>query len=238
MAGGGGRANPTSRKAGHFQVFPKCQRKRNLTLHFLPCDPLPRHPKRAGHPAGGKGWGWGCLLRPPERTDAPHALNAKSRPAQLAPRGGHFRSLEPALRQVLSYLAPPPAFVRPARAPPASGGPGPRGAGEGGSPRRCPRLGGARGDRGRAAGRRPSQRAGGPRPRRCYPRGAGGCPISPAGRKGPPARAVPAEHTSPHALASDSWQPSQPGHKKFRDAESDLKESFPWPLAPSPRAPG
>ena len=53
----------------------------------------------------------------------------------------------------------------------------------------------------------------------------------------PPRRAVPLNADLPALRLPTAGSHSHLGHEKFGDAESDLKESFPWPLTPSPPAP-
>lgn len=229
--GGGGKGGKVKtrvrEKASHFQVFPKCQRKRNKKLHFLPCEPCTVHPKRASHLALGKGWesGWGVFTSPLGRKDPPGPLRSQSRPATLRAALGHFRSRAPALRQVVA-LPGAPAGLCAARAAPASepratgqlrarAGRRPRTVGEAGSLLRCPRAGGACGDGGGAAGRLPRQRAGGSRPGRWDQMGTSGCPVLPGERKGLAPRAVPLRTHLPTLRLPTAGSHRNPATKSF-----------------------
>lgn len=199
-------------------------------------------PKRAGHLAVGKGWSGGVFTRPLGRKDPPGPASGTVQSSEAAP--GHFHSQPPAHRQVLALPGAPAglcaAGAAPARVRMAGGtaaGAGRAAAvrrGRGRHPAPVPAVGrGARRPRGRS--RLPRQRAGDPR---WGSEGHRRLPHLPRRKKGTPSEGRAPEHRSPHTPASDSWQPSHPAPKKFRDAESDLKESFPWPLTPSPPTPG
>lgn len=247
---GGGVAGAKEEKSGTSQRksqplpgIPKAPKEKEQKTRLPPMRTVHGTPKRAGHLAVGKGWSGGCLLG---------LLGAKTlrgrRPAQSSPARLHqltFTLSRLPTARCSRYLAPPPAFVPPAPRQPECGWPAgqlralagrrPCAGGEGGSPRQCPRSGGARGARGGAAGRLPRQRAGAPR---WGSEGHRRLPHLSSRKKGTPSEGRAPERRSLHTPASDSWQPSHPATKKFRDAESDLKKSFPWPLTPSPPAPG
>lgn len=137
---------------------------------------------------GRGGVGAGCLVRLwRAKTPGGSSSSPGQRSSELHPVPFALGRLPSA--RCSPYLGPPAAFVQPAPALPACRGRRSGGGGERGSPRPCPRVGGARGDRGGAAGQLPRQRAGDLRPGRWDQRGTGDCPISPAGGKGPPLQA-------------------------------------------------
>lgn len=163
------------------------------------------------------------------------------RPAQSSPARLHqvtFTLSRLPTARCSRYLAPPPAFVPPAPRQPECGwragqlralaGRRPCAGGEGGTPRRCPRSGGARGDRGDAAGSRASVQA----IRAGDRRGTGDCPTFPEERKGPPPRAVPLNTDLPTLRLPTAGSHRTRPQKSFATPKVTLKKVFLGPSLP------
>lgn len=221
--------NQVIEEVNHFHVFPKCQRKKNKTLDFLPCDRFAVHPKSASHLALGEGVGGGGV----------YSASPAQRPNGRAPReigageaAGCARSLSlsaarpaPGARPTWRCRRPLCCPLRPRRRAAARRDScgrrrGRRGGGAGRQP--CPPAGrGARGALGRGRGEpAAAPRSRDPRSRGRDGRGTSAAPPSRREERGPRRGPRPRARSCPHAgfrqLAAIATRPQKVSRRPER----------------------